>query len=388
MIGLFINAVAASAGGGITYIRNVLPWLAERDDAHTTVLLEEHLCHDIAELPNLSMIPTSLPAGAAPRFFFEQRNLPGLIRRAKADVLLSTGNFALFRSPVPQILLSRNALYTSSDFTRDLRRRGDYRLWIDTEIKGVLAKCSVRAAECTVAPSAAFAHDLADWTGKKVSTIHHGFDHKAFFCDQTPLPVDVQAQLTAARDSLRILFVSHFNYYRNFETLIRAIAILKKKLRPRTVRLFLTCKLDARENPGSYRPEGAADLLRQLDLSQEVIQLGAVPYGLLHHLYRACHLYVAPAYAETFAHPLVEAMASGLPVIASNLPVHREICRDAALYFDRFSPEELAERVVQVFSSPERAAKMRENALSRSCHFSWNNHVEQLLELAQRLHRR
>ena len=42
-------------------------------------------------------------------------------------MLFSVGNFALRKSPVPQVLLSRNSLYTSIDFLRDVRRRGEYR---------------------------------------------------------------------------------------------------------------------------------------------------------------------------------------------------------------------------------------------------------------------
>jgi glycosyltransferase involved in cell wall biosynthesis len=96
-------------------------------------------------------------------------------------------------------------------------------------------------------------------------------------------------------------------------------------------------------------------------------------------------LYVTPAYAETFAHPLVEAMASGLPVIASDLPVHREICGDAALYFSRFSPESLAERIMQASRSTEQVADMRALGMARSRDFSWDKHVDELLQLARRL---
>jgi len=113
--------------------------------------------------------------------------------------------------------------------------------------------------------------------------------------------------------------------------------------------------------------------------------LGAVSYAALHHLYRSCDVYATPAYAETFAHPLVEAMASGLPVIASDLPVHREICGEAALYFPRFAPEMLAERIIQVSQSAEQRATMREMGLSRSRDFSWDRHVDELLVLARRL---
>ena len=143
MIHIFINALAASAGGGLTYIRNVLPRLAIRDDVRVTVMVSEPLRSEITTSARVTIAQNASPAGSVERFWYEQRNLPSIIRNSGADVLLSTGNFALYRSPVPQILLSRNALYTSADFLRDLRQRGDYRLWIDTAVKGTLARWSV-----------------------------------------------------------------------------------------------------------------------------------------------------------------------------------------------------------------------------------------------------
>jgi len=385
MIHLFINALSASAGGGLTYVRNVLPRLAIRDDVRTTLLVGEVLRGEITESGRVAVLRESYQSSSGGRFWYEQVHLPSFIRRSGADVLLSTGNFALFRSPVSQILLSRNALYTSADFLRDVRERGDYRLWIDTSVKGALARWSVHSADCTVAPSKTFAADLRQWTGKDVASIYHGFDHEAFFCESARLPQAVQTRLATTEGAVRVLFVSHYNYYRNFETLIRAVAILKKKLHPRSIRLILTCKLNSKENPGTYQAETAAELVRQLQLSGEVVELGAVPYSALHHLYRSCDVYATPAYAETFAHPLVEAMASGLPVIASDLAVHREICGNAALYFPRFSPEALAERIMQAVASGERRATMREMGLVRSRDFSWDKHVEELLVLARRL---
>jgi glycosyltransferase involved in cell wall biosynthesis len=385
MIHIFMNALAASAGGGLTYVRNVLPQLANRDDVRTTVLVNETFRREITASPQVTIAQNNSSAGSMKRFWYEQHNLPQIIRGSGANILLSTGNFALYRSPVPQILLSRNALYTSSDFPRDLRERGDYRLWLDTKMKAAFARWSVRTADCTVAPSAAFARKLQQWTGKNVISIHHGFDHETFFRESAPLPRSVQQQIDATQGSLRLLFVSHYNYYRNFETLIRAVAILKNKLHPQTIRLLLTCKLKSDDNPGDYSAHTAAELVQQLELTQEIAELGTVPYSLLHHLYRACDFYVTPAYAETFAHPLVEAMASGLPVIASDLAVHREICGQAALYFPRFSADDLAERVIHASQSTEQTAARREAGTLRSRDFSWEKHAEELLALARTL---
>jgi glycosyltransferase involved in cell wall biosynthesis len=336
----------------------------------------------LGDWPNINFIEGSNLAGVVGRFWFEKRRLPGLIRHSGANVLLSTGNFALLSSPVPQILLSRNALYTSSDFLTDLRRRGEYKIWLDTLLKAQFAKLSIKQADVTVAPSNAFATDIFQWTGKKVLVIHHGFDATAFTKGMGPLPPEAQAKLEATSGSLRLLFVSHYNYYRNFETLIRALTVLRDRLAPRKLRLILTCELRSEANPGSYRADSAADLVRDLGIAENVIELGSVPYTLLHHVYRACDIYVTPAYAETFAHPLVEAMSSGLPVVASDLPVHREICGQAARYFPRFSAESLATEVIKLAEDDALRATMSRAGLARSKDFSWSRHVDELLTLA------
>jgi glycosyltransferase involved in cell wall biosynthesis len=395
MIRLFINGLAASAGGGLTYLRNVIPHLARRTDAETTILLNPAMRAEFKDLGNISLIEDDEGHAAGRRFIHEQATLPKLIRRSGAQVLISAGNFALWRSPIPQILLSRNSLYTSSDFFRDVRARGDYGIWADTIIKGWLARRSIGRAEITVAPSEAFAQELSLWSGRRVRALHHGFDGDAFTGDTTPLPAAVHDELERGKDALRLLFVSHYNYYRNFETLLRAMPIVRSRLgqerqEGKKVKLYLTCRLKSVENPGTYRAESAASLAdRQRGPDHEndndIVELGAVPYRSLHHLYRACHIYVTPAYAESFAHPLIEAMSSGLPVVASDLAVHREICGGAAIYFPRFSPEALAEQILQLYRSAELWEDLSQNGLRRARDFSWSEHVERLVSLAREL---
>jgi glycosyltransferase involved in cell wall biosynthesis len=385
MMHLFLNCLAASAGSGLTYVRNVVPQLSTRVGLRATVALSPLLRKELGTPSNISFVEVEVPAGAARRFCWEQVFLPGMIRRSGADVLISAGNFALRRSPVPQILLSGNSLYNSPDFDRDLRARKAYRMWLDTRVRGFFARRSVRWADCTVAPSKAFADTLRSWTGGKVVSIHHGFDPEIFFKDQIPLPSTIQGKIDTSNNALRLIFVSHYNYYRNFETLLRAIPFVRERLGGRGVQLFLTCNLSSDEHSGAHRTEAAAAVVQQLGISNQVIELGAVPYHRLQHLIRACDIYVTPAYAETFAHPLVEAMACEVPVVASDLPAHREICGDAAVYFPRFSHQLLADRVVQVGQSSALRTRLAECGLKRSREFSWRNHVDQVITLAQSL---
>jgi glycosyltransferase involved in cell wall biosynthesis len=266
-----------------------------------------------------------------------------------------------------------------------LRSRREYRMWLGTRLRAFLARRSIYWAQATVAPSEAFAAELQKWSGVQIRTIHHGFDREAFQRDRTPLTVDVEEKLHAASGALKLLFVSHYNYYRNFETLIRALPELRDRCPGRCIKLLLTCKLSAGANPGSYRPESAAKLIRDLGVADLVVELGAIPYSQLHQVYKAADIYVTPAYAETFAHPLVEAMASGLSIVASDLPVHREICGASALYFSRFSPRELADRVVEIAQSPAVAQRLSDSGRVRSAEFSWKRHVDELIALAQSL---
>jgi glycosyltransferase involved in cell wall biosynthesis len=385
MMHLFLNCLAASAGSGLTYVRNIVPQFSARPDLRATLALAPELRKGLGNPPNISFVEMKIPGGAACRFGWEQALLPRLIRQSGADVLLSAGNFALRRSPVPQILLSGNSLYTSPDFYDDLRERRAYRIWFDTRSRAFFARLSVRWADCTVAPSKAFADTLRLWSGGTVVSIYHGFDPEIFFRDQSPLPAAIQDKIDSGRNTLRLIFVSHYNYYRNFETLLRAIPHIQQRLDGRKVQLFLTCKLSSEENSGAFRPATAAALIRQLGISDQVVELGAVPYHHLQRIIRACDIYVTPAYAETFAHPLVEAMACGLPIVASDLPVHREVCGNAAVYFPRFSPQQLAERVLQIERSSEVRQKLVECGLKRSRDFSWRNHADEIISLAHSL---
>jgi glycosyltransferase involved in cell wall biosynthesis len=382
---LFLNCLAASAGGGLTYLRNVVPRLSATTGVRTTVVASANLRREIGDLPNITWANLECNQGAALRFCQEQTILPGLIRSSGAGILISAGNFALWRAPVPQILLSGNSLYTSADFYRDLRSRRDYRVWFDTRVKGVFAKKSVHWADRTVAPSRAFAEELQRWTGIRVLSIHHGFNHETFCKDGTKLSANIQQKLDDAKGALRLLFVSHYNYYRNFETLLRAIPLLQSRLPQRKVVLFLTCDLRSEKNPGSYCAEPAAALVQRLGIAEQVVELGAIPYHVLQHVYRACDIYVTPAYAETFAHPVVEAMASGLPIVAADLPVHREICGQVALYFQRFSHQDLAEQVLRLEASDDLQRELSARGRTRSLEFSWEKHVEEILGLATSL---
>jgi glycosyltransferase involved in cell wall biosynthesis len=78
-------------------------------------------------------------------------------------------------------------------------------------------------------------------------------------------------------------------------------------------------------------------------------------------------------------------MASGLPIVASNLQVHREVCGPAALYFPCFSRADLAKQVMAIANNQELGREMANSGQSRSLDFSWARHVQELLAISREI---
>src|SRR5258708_28282244 len=74
-------------------------------------------------------------------------------------------------------------------------------------------------------------------------------------------------------------------------------------------------------------------------------------------------------------------MGSGLPIVGSDVLVHGEVCGEA-LFFGRFSPEELAAQVLKIVNTPDLARRLAGYGRQRSGAFSWSTHVDECIGLA------
>jgi len=103
-----------------------------------------------------------------------------------------------------------------------------------------------------------------------------------------------------------------------------------------------------------------------------VTHLGYVPDDDLPGLYAAASVVAIPAKLEGFGLPLVEAMAAGAPVVASDLPVFREVGGDAPLYFPAADPVALRAALSTVLRDGAAAEQMRTAGRDQASRFMWS----------------
>lgn len=102
----------------------------------------------------------------------------------------------------------------------------------------------------------------------------------------------------------------------------------------------------------------------------------------LRSLYAGAKAFVFPSYAEGFGLPPLEAMASGVPVVCSDIPVFREVYRDAVRYVDPYRPESIAEGIREVLEDSGLSASLRQRGRERVSLYRQERSIREYLDLA------
>jgi glycosyltransferase involved in cell wall biosynthesis len=373
-----INAIASTAGGGKTYLRHLVGWLQSRKSDEFEVWVPA--LGDFENLPGHIRIRTSRLAqsGFLGRLAWEQVVLPWRLRREAAQALVCVGNFCPYACPVPVVLLSANALYFSRRFLSELWRRR-HLMWILRHLlKRELVLGSARSADSVITPTAAMGDALAEELGRRASR-----QYFSWFGHQSPGEKPGAVPLVPARDDeLRFVIVSFYNYFRNFETVFRALALLRKNT-DLNLRLLLTTELRPGLKMGGYDTTNAYELMQELGIADQVTCLGHVPYADLPRVHASVDGLIAAGYVESFSFTVVEGMAAGLPVLAADIPTHREVAGDAALYFRPLDPEDLAAHWMRLAGDSKLRKRLAMAGRERSRLFDWGGHFETVFRTAE-----
>jgi glycosyltransferase involved in cell wall biosynthesis len=370
---ILIDALTAREGGGVTYLRQILPAFrrAAPENEYHVLLSSRYQQPLIDELSSHATVaPVELSAGNLPRrLLFLGRDLPRRLVDGAYDVLFTVNEVGCIRPTRPHVMLARNySIFAPLDMYPKWSTRtriAAYRL-----TREPVARIGLRRATHVAFVSETYRRTivqrlrLAEW---RTSVVHHGIDRHFS-------RVGAQRILEECPDDGYVLCVSSLAPHKNFEILLRGYAASVRQTSSRPL-LIAGAGVDTRYGL-SLR-----ELVRSLGIEGDVRFLGRVKHEALPQLYRGAMYFVFPSRLETFGQPLLEAMATATPIVASDSSVAREICGGAAVYFNASSSEELADCLTRVSADAALRRRLALEGEQRARNFSWTETARQTLML-------
>ncbi len=359
---VLVNALHSRSGGGLNYLKNILPLLEKNESLDIHLVVHEEQLTFIESIGKQRNVHTlRFKGGFWRRIFYEQIQVPLLEREIDADVVFSPANYIPFFAR-KNVLLLRNALGVAMIERRPKKLLYWGALTIGTSLSVVLAKSIVSVSKYAKNSAAG---GLLSMVTKPVDIVPHGVN--ALF---KPGPFEM-------RSDWNLLAVSDLYVQKNLHTLLVGLSHLVKKYPE------ITLSIAGAPIDHDYELR-LRDITLTLNLEAHVSFLGSVSTTELAVLYRKCALFVFPSTVETFGNPLVEAMASGAPIATSNVAAMPEVAGDGACFFNPFVVEDMVEVISGLMDNKAARQELSERAIERAKTYSWERNAEQLGEIFER----
>ncbi len=354
---IVFNALSARLGGGQTYLINLFQFVPDNEDLEILVFAPASL-----KLPNHPRIRRVEPAWPTDnpiiRALWEKWVLPGILKVEQADVLFCPGGVVgtctpadckiatMFRNMIPFDLRVRKSIPFGLQRLRN---------WL---LNRIMLK-SMSEADLTIFISNYARSVIESLTKvKNAVTIPHGIG--SVF--RTHGGSTVRPDFLPASEYM--LYVSRFDVYKHHYEVVSAYGKLHQELRERFP-LILVGETNLPE------AERVKSLISTLGLERQVLILGAIPYQSLPPLYHHAYLNIFASSCENCPNILLEALASGRPMICSNVMPMPEFGADAALYFSPFDSTDIGNVLSEALTSPDILKKLSVAAVAQSDKFDW-----------------
>ena len=292
-------------------------------------------------------IRTGVAARQRPaRLLYEQVLLPSQARRLKLDVLFNPGFTAPALAPCPCVTTFHDLQH---------KRHPEYFRALDLPAWNFFLGMAARHSARILCVSDASAADFRRY-----------YPHCAQPVDVTPLGARADFFALGQRqreESDFLLCVSTLHPHKNQARLVRVFARWRRERGTKT-RLVLA-------GMRGFAAGAVERAIADSDAAEFVTVTGWIDNEQLLGLYRDAKAFLFPSLFEGFGIPVVEAMASGLPVAVSDLEPMRSITRDAALRFDARNEEAMLRALDAVLLDEPRRQELRQKAVERAREFTW-----------------
>ena len=130
------------------------------------------------------------------------------------------------------------------------------------------------------------------------------------------------------------------------------------------------------------------DLINEIELNKNVLRLGFVSNEDLVVIYNLATVYCQPSFYEGFGLPVLEAMASGCPVVASKTQALVEVSGDMPIFFDPQDFNDMANKINLIFENKILRESLVKDGIRHSKNFSWSKVGEETIDIYKKVLKR
>jgi glycosyltransferase involved in cell wall biosynthesis len=212
----------------------------------------------------------------------------------------------------------------------------------------------------------------------RVTVTHLAADASRFAATPSPALVS-RFRKTLGLPRHVVLYVGMVEPHKNVRVVVDALRLLRHRLDIGLAIVGSTSGSGAGRFAGVHHA-ALREYAEASSVGDRLHWLGGLSDEDLRLAYASASVVVQPSLVEGFGLTLLEGMASGVPVAASNIPVFREVAGDAVARFDPANPHSVAQTLERVLSDPEEASRLERAGRERAARFSWNATARWTLE--------
>lgn len=342
------------------------------------VVVSPNAGYETLELPSGSEFYVSQAKDSSfDRWRFEKYHLPRIVKQFKPDVIVGMGNLGLTNPPCKQaIVFHRPQLVYPS---KHLIGFGWKKTIVEQVFKSRVRKClpQTQLVFCQTPVTRERFADSFSYPKENIEIMPNAVSKFAQIPrEQTQTPPLLQND----REWFSMFFLSRYYAYKNPEILVRLFRKHSDKLA--NVRCIITITAD--QHPRA--PKLLADI-EKYQLQKHIVNAGLLKQEeLAGYFYNSDALFF-PTPLESFSGTYLEAMHFECPIITSDIDFARYICGDAAVYFDFWNIDDIAEKIAKIRDDVRLRQKLIENGKQRVSTFfhQWDEIVAQVIKKLERL---
>ena len=295
--------------------------------------------------------------------------MPHLAKGERPDIFFSPSHYLPLFSRVPMVCTIHDLGYLK--FSEQFKKKDFWQLKIWTAISIIVSKYIISVSKSTM-------NDIVrhyPFASNKIKVVYHGYDSSRYNNNIDNMFVR-HAINKYGINKKYLLFIGTLKPSKNIEGLLKAFSIVKEHFSD--YRIVIVGKK-------GWLFDDIFQYVKKLNLEKDVIFTGYIKEEDKRAIISGASLFVLPSYWEGFGMDILNAMACGVPVVASNVASIPEVLGEAGIYIDPYNTESIANGIMKVINmNGKEYNKVVEKGLIQAQNFSWLKSAETTLNILRK----